>query len=45
MAYADPELALGWSYLTNYQSVHAIGDDPKYLELRDAMYRCAEKLI
>ncbi len=40
MGYADPEHHLGWAYLTNYQSIYAIGDDPRYLALESAMYEC-----
>lgn len=44
MAYGDIKTKLGWSYLTNYQSVHAIGDDPKYINLVNAMYTSLSKL-
>ena len=38
MGYADPNHQLSWAYLTNHHSIYAIGDDPKYLALEEAMY-------
>ena len=40
MVYMDTEYELGWAYLTNHHSIHAIGDDPRYLSLEKAIYEC-----
>ena len=42
MGYADIEKGLGWAYLTNYHSLYAIGDDPRYLALEKAIYESLE---
>jgi CubicO group peptidase (beta-lactamase class C family) len=44
IAYADPALKLGWSYLTNHFSIYGFGDAPTTMELQRAMYDCAFKL-
>ena len=44
MGCADRELRLGWSYLTNYHSVYAYGDDPRYLALEKALYETVEEI-
>ena len=44
VAFADPKLLLGWSYLTNHHSIFAFADWPKVTELEHAMYECAEEL-
>ena len=43
MGYSDPSHKLGIGFLTNYRSIFAIGDDPRYLELERAIYACAKE--
>ena len=43
MGYSDPSHSLGIGFLTNYRSIFAIGDDPRYLELERAIYTCAKE--
>ncbi|KAK2190434.1 hypothetical protein NP493_80g04028 [Ridgeia piscesae] len=43
MGYSDPSHRLGIGFLTNYKSIFAIGDDPRYLELEQAIYACAKE--
>ena len=43
MGYSDPSHNLGIGFLTNYRSIFAIGDDPRYLELERAIYACAKE--
>ena len=40
MGYADSQHKLGISFLTNYWSLFNLGDDPRYLALERAIYRC-----
>ena len=44
MGYADPQHKLGIAFLTNYMSIFAIGDDPRYVELEHAIYKCVREL-
>ena len=45
MIYMDPQYELGWAYLTNHHSIHAIGDDPRYVALEKTMYQCIKDII
>ena len=44
MGYADADHHIGWAYLTNFHSIYAIGDDPKYLALERAIYECVQDI-
>ena len=44
MVYADPQRHLAWAYVTNHHSVFAIGDDPRYLALEEAIYDSLQKV-
>lgn len=44
MGYCDPDNKLGWAYLTNHQSVFAIGDDPRYMAIETAIYSTLREL-
>ncbi len=45
MVYMDPQYELGWAYLTNHHSIHAIGDDPRYLSLEKAVYESVASIV
>jgi hypothetical protein len=45
MMYADPTRGLGWAYLTSSLSLYAIGDDPRYLALEQAVYECVAEVM
>ena len=44
MIYGDIKNKLGWAYFTNSMSLFAIGDDPRYLALENAVYECVRML-
>lgn len=43
-AFADPKFGLTMSYVTNYHTLFAVGDDPRFLKLSNALYECVKKL-
>ena len=42
-AYADPDAQVGYAYVTNKHGVYP-NDDPREKSIRDAMYRCIQRL-
>ncbi|XP_069121987.1 beta-lactamase domain-containing protein 2-like [Argopecten irradians] len=43
MSNADLKHQLGLAYITNHLSQYSFGDDPKYLALQSATYKCLQK--
>ncbi|XP_022096972.1 beta-lactamase domain-containing protein 2-like [Acanthaster planci] len=41
---ADPQRKLGMSYLSSYGSQFGLGDDPRFMSLQAATYKCIDKL-
>ncbi|KAH3797705.1 hypothetical protein DPMN_151292 [Dreissena polymorpha] len=44
VAIGDEANALGIAYLTNHLSINGIGDDPRYVDLENALYRVIDRL-
>lgn len=42
---ADPSNKLGIAYLTNYLSVYGSGDDPRFLDLHNALYKNLDRYL
>ncbi|XP_045194798.2 beta-lactamase domain-containing protein 2-like [Mercenaria mercenaria] len=45
VAMADLSNRLGIAYLTNYISMYGMGDDPRYVDLENELYKCLDNYI
>ena len=44
VAYADLKNNLGIAYLTNHLTIHGVADDPRFISLERAIYRCVSRI-
>jgi CubicO group peptidase (beta-lactamase class C family) len=45
VAMADMKNNLGIAYLTNFISLHGLGDDPRYVDLENELYKSLDKYV
>ena len=43
-AYADMERNIGVGFVARYASAFGLGNDPRFMSVRDVVYQCIDKL-